>query len=60
MVATRNYDMLNTGTVDLLVKCNMHLGLYIATVEEVSGSSDADPPTYFSHTKVGGSSSTKG
>jgi len=22
MVATRNYDMLNTGTVDLLVKCN--------------------------------------
>jgi len=25
MIATQNYDILNTGTVDLLVKCNMHL-----------------------------------
>src|SRR6218665_798125 len=25
MIAARNYEFLNTGTVDLLVKCNTHL-----------------------------------
>jgi len=25
IIATRNYEILNTGTVDLLVKCNMQL-----------------------------------